>query len=104
MKKVFLILIFSVFIINLFAQPAIQWKNNLGGSGNDFARFQQQTNDGGYIIAGYTNSSNGDVSSSLGNFDMWALKIDLLGSIQWEKSVGGSGLDAAYSAAQTADN
>src|ERR1051326_5072472 len=103
MKKIFLLFGFSFSILNLFSQPVIQWKKNFGGSGNDFARFQQTTTDGGYIIAGYTNSINGDVSNNLGSFDMWALKIDSLGIIQWEKSMGGSGLDAAYSVSQTPD-
>lgn len=88
----------------LLAQPSIQWKKSFGGSGNDFARFSQNTNDGGYIIVGYSNSSNGDVTNNYGGFDMWAVKIDSLGTIQWQKSIGGTGLDAAYNAVQTPDN
>ena len=39
----------------------IQWQKSLGGTGNDYAYSIQQTNDGGYIVGGESNSHNGDV-------------------------------------------
>src|ERR1051326_7452358 len=92
-----------LFPLIIFSQPAIQWQKSFGGSGNDFASFQQPTSDGGYIIVGYSNSSNGDLTANYGNYDIWALKISSLGSIQWQRSIGGTGVDAAHNIAETPD-
>ncbi|MBI2967228.1 MAG: T9SS type A sorting domain-containing protein [Bacteroidetes bacterium] len=85
------------------AQPLIQWQKSLGGSNNDMAYSIQQTNDGGYIIGGVSNSSNGDVTGNRGNNDYWVVKLDSSGNISWQKSFGGSNNDMAYSIQQTND-
>jgi hypothetical protein len=36
----------------------IEWQQNIGGSFNDQANCIEQTSDGGYIVAGYSNSGN----------------------------------------------
>jgi hypothetical protein len=51
------------------------WQKSLGGSGDDDARSIQQTTDGGYIIAGYSNSDDGDVLENHGDYDCWIVKI-----------------------------
>ena len=63
----------------------------------------QQTNDGGYIVAGYTDSKDGDVSGNHGGADDWIVKLDNLGKIQWQKSLGETGSDGALSIEQTKD-
>ena len=83
--------------------PVIQWQKSLGGSGNDYANSIQQTADGGYIVAGYTSSVDGDVSGNHGGNDMWVVKLDNAGNIQWQKTLGGSGDDVATYVQQTAD-
>ena len=99
------IFIILFFIFNFsFSQPAIQWEKSFGGSGNDFARFQQQTNDGGFILVGYSNSTDGDVTNNHGGFDVWVMKIDSLGNLLWQKSIGGTGLEVGNNIAQTNDH
>jgi hypothetical protein len=86
-----------------FTTEMIQWEGSLGGSGKDSAYSIQQTSDGGYIVAGYTMSTNGDVSGSHGNNDYWIVKLDDTGAIEWQKCLGGNQSDMAYSIQQTTD-
>lgn len=101
--KLFFFFLFLLFNSILRAQPTIQWQKCLGGSHYDRANSIQQTIDGGYIIAGYTDSSDGDVSTNMGLFDIWIVKLDGLGIIQWEKTFGGSAYDWAGEVKQTND-
>src|SRR5205807_1686369 len=84
----------------------ILWQKLLGGSNNDYAQSIQQTIDGGYIVAGYSNSSNTGTLTGFTNngiYDSWIIKLDGSGNIQWQKLLGGSGSDFAYSIQQTTD-
>jgi hypothetical protein len=73
------------------------WTRTYGGSGEDGAYSLQPTADGGYILAGYTNSFGA------GDYDFYLLKIDENGDILWTRTYGGSGLDEAHSVQQTND-
>jgi hypothetical protein len=59
------------------------------------ANSARQTTDGGYIVAGSTNSS--------GIYHAWLLKLDSLGNVVWQKTYGGVGPDSASSVQQTTD-
>ncbi len=72
----------------------VEWEKSLGGTGYESARDVEQTADGGYIVLGETNSTDGDVVSGFGGTkDIWLLKFDASGNLQWQKRYGGSGLD-----------
>jgi len=90
-------------IIKLDSIGTITWQKTFGGSGRDGATSTQQTTDGGYIVTGYSNSTNGDLTSNQGNEDYWVIKLDSSGAITWQKSLGGSGLDGGLSTQQTTD-
>ncbi len=90
-------------IVKLDHYGNIQWQKVLGGSGNDWAYSVQQTKDGGYIVAGYTDSNDGDVRENHGGKDSWIVKLDSRGNIEWQISLGGSKDDVAYSLLQTFD-
>lgn len=75
----------------------------MGGTGIDIANCIRQTSDGGYIVAGESSSNDGDVSFNYGQTDYWIVKLSSSGTIQWQKSYGGSNFDKAYSIAQTTD-
>src|SRR6185436_2345009 len=81
----------------------IQWQKCLGGSLDDIASSVQQTMDGGYIVVGYTRSMDGDVIGSHGQNDFWIVKLNIGGTIQWQKCLGGTDLDNAFSIQQTFD-
>ncbi|MDT8412112.1 MAG: T9SS type A sorting domain-containing protein [Vicingaceae bacterium] len=90
-------------VVKLDGTGTIEWQKSLGGSGGDDARSIQQTADGGYIVAGSSNSTDGDVTGNQGDWDYWVVKLDGSGIITWQKSLGGSGSDIAYSIQQTTD-
>ena len=82
----------------------VQWQKIYGGSNNDIGYSIQKTSDNGYVIAGYTNSKDGDVKENKGEYDAWIVKLDNLGNIKWQRTFGGSGFDLAYSVESTQDN
>jgi len=90
-------------IVKLSSTGDLKWQKSLGGSGDDFAESMQPTADGGYIVAGWTNSTDGDVTGNHGDYDGWIVKLNRTGSIEWEKSIGGSGTDRAWCVQQTID-
>jgi len=104
MKTFLQTIICSCLIVFAYAQaPTIKWQHTYGGTGDDEARAIDITSDGGTIIAGYTNSTNGQVTGFHFNFDYWIVKLNSAGSIQWESAFGGSNNDVANDVHQTRD-
>ncbi len=81
----------------------LQWRKFFGGSNNDRAYGLVKAHDGGYVMAGFSESNDFDVSSPKGSYDFWAVKVDKNGVLEWEQSFGGSGIDQGQDIAQTAD-
>ncbi len=81
----------------------IQWEQNYGGSNFDWLATLEQTSDDGFILGGYSNSTDGDVGGNNGGNDFWIVKIDALGNIQWEQNYGGSDNEGISSIQQTSD-
>jgi len=95
MKISFQLLGFAVGLLcatfSVFGQaPAIEWQKCLGGTDSELAYEVQQTQDGGFIVVGVTNSNNGDVSGNHGGSDIWVVKLDAMGNLIWQKALGGS--------------
>lgn len=104
MSSTLTLLLALTVLIPAFGQaPAVQWQRSLGGSMADELFDLQRTADGGYVMTGYTTSQNGDVSQSLGEEDVWVVKLDADGMIEWERSLGGSAHDEGRSIIQTSD-
>ncbi len=79
------------------AVPGAEWDKTFGGNAADRGRSVQQTSDGGYIIAGYTESYGA------GAYDAWLIKTDPSGNKEWDKTFGGGAVDMGYSVQQTLD-
>lgn len=90
-------------LVKLDAAGNLQWQKCFGGSSVDECRAVCQTSDSGYIAAGLTVSNNGNVSGNHGVSDMWVIKTDVLGNLQWQQCLGGTGGEEAYSICQTSD-
>ncbi|MDY8135082.1 hypothetical protein [Aquimarina sp. 2201CG5-10] len=90
-------------VLKLTKEGTISWSKTYGGTGDDRGERIIQTTDGGYILVGYSRSSDEDVTVNAGLQDYWIVKINSTGEIQWEKSFGFPGIDRAFSVVQTTD-
>ncbi len=80
------------------------WQKTYGGSEFESARSIHPLDNGKYVIAGNTRSTNGDVSANKGQNDAWAYIIDANGTLEFQKTIGGTSLDFAEDVIETADN
>jgi uncharacterized delta-60 repeat protein len=87
----------DIFLIKTDANGNIIWAKTYGGGSYDYAYSVQQTSDGGYIVAGWTNSIGAGYS------DIFLIKTDANGNRIWAKTYGGGSYDYAYSVQQTSD-
>ncbi|WP_176231860.1 Ig-like domain-containing protein [Candidatus Hakubella thermalkaliphila] len=78
-------------------EALLLWQKTYGGKDLDWASSIQQTKDGGYIVAG------GTESFGAGGYDFYILKLDSTGKVLWEKTYGGEYYDEASSIQQTKD-
>jgi hypothetical protein len=95
----------NYWILKLGSGGIIQWQKSYGGTWGDWAQSIIGTADGGYAVAGYTNSSDHDVigNHSMYNYDYWVMKLNTAGDWNWKKCYGGSSSDGAYSIKQTSE-
>jgi len=75
----------------------MEWNQTYGGPKREWAWSVVQTVDGGYAMAGQTNSSGAGMT------DSWLIKTDSAGNMEWNKTYGGPGTDYGYSLVQTFD-
>jgi hypothetical protein len=94
-------LLSDVWLLKLDEDGNVLWKKNYGGSGGESAYAITQTLDNGFIMVGTTTSLDGDVTENKGKADCWVIKIDSVGAIQWQKTIGGSNNESLWSVFQT---
>jgi len=85
----------DILLIKMDANGNVEWAKTYGGTGDDRAFSVQQTTGGGYIVAGYTNSFGA------GDWDIFLIKTDANGNVEWAKTYGGTNWDEARSVQQT---
>jgi len=117
MKNVYLILLSFIFfgctsddapLPSMQEQMAfigeLDWVKSYGGSGEETAQKVIATQDGGFAVLGYANSTDGNLEGKQTAVnDYWLLKLDGEGNLQWSKTYGGSKDDKGQSLIQTKD-
>lgn len=93
----------DAWVIKLNSNGEVEWQKTLGGSDNDGARAVAVALDGGSIVSGFTFSNDGDVSGNNGMADLWVVKLDAEGNMEWETTLGGSGIDGANDICQSTE-
>jgi len=85
------------YLVKTDANGDTLWTRTYGGTGTDYAYSVQQTSDGGYVVAGYTDSYE------TYQYDFYLVKTDANGDTLWTRTYGGSGTEKAESVQQTTD-
>ncbi|MBK8487297.1 MAG: T9SS type A sorting domain-containing protein [Bacteroidetes bacterium] len=88
---------YDYWIIKIDIDGEIIWQKTYGSSEGDIPNDILQTADNGFIVAGYTLGYDGDVSENKGINNLWIIKLDSTGILEWQKTYGGSNEDEAYS-------
>jgi hypothetical protein len=90
--------------IKLDSNGNFLWYRYFGGTNNDRINDVVESNDGGLILVGYSESDNFDVTDNKGSYDYWIIKLHGNGDLHWKKSYGGSDIDQAFGIAKTGNN
>ncbi len=94
----------DIFVIKLDSGGNVQWKKIFGGSSDDYSLDITTTTDRGYVVTGNTSSDDGDFKGmNKGEEDIFVIKLDSSGNIQWTKIFGGSDTEQGFSIAATPD-
>ena len=81
----------------------VEWRGYYGGTNNDRAHAVVRSDDGGYVMAGFTESDDFDINNARGSYDFWIVKLDETGNLDWESTLGGTGIERAQDIAKTND-
>jgi len=87
----------DVWLVKTDTNGIMLWSQAYGGSDLDEGRCLIQTNDGGYALAGFTDSYGA------GGHDVYLVKTDADGNMQWNRTYGGANDDVAWAIVQTDD-
>lgn len=94
---------YDFWVVKVDRNGNLLWERSFGGTGIEISQDITKTDDGGYVVAGHTFSSNTDISKNNGESDMWLVKTDSTGNLVWEKSYGGTGFEAAHAVSFSKD-
>lgn len=83
-------------VLKLNAEGELIWQNYFGGLQTDTPFAIALASDGGFFVAGSSDSEDSDISENRGSYDAWLVKLSANGQLLWERSYGGSQMDTAY--------
>ncbi len=83
----------DIWIVKLDPAGEIEWQKTYGGTDSEQAAAIISDGGDGYVVVGDTRSTDGEVSGSNGSRDIWVLKLDSAGNLEWQKAIGGSSLE-----------
>lgn len=97
--------LWDYWIVKIDDNGDIEWENTIGGEGEDFPHSVVTTDDGGYIVAGISTSGIGADKSeaNLGSRDLWIVKLNSSGAIDWDETIGGVSLERVQQIIALAD-
>ena len=86
----------QIWVMKLAADGSVTWSKSIGGTGDggEDARAIQQTSDGGFIVVGWT------MSYGAGDADVWVIKLDSAGDVEWQNTYGGTAADRGFGVSQ----
>jgi Secretion system C-terminal sorting domain len=87
----------DILLIKADMNGTFEFARTYGNTGNDHGFSVLETPGGGLLIAGHTNSSGA------GSYDVYLIKVDFSGDVEWARTYGGSGDDYCYFAQRTQD-
>lgn len=88
---------YDMWLIRLDAEGNVLWHETIGDKAVNRAYALCQTIDGGFALAGFTESPGA------GKSDGWLVKTDMNGNVEWSKTFGGKGLDRLYAVLPTSE-
>lgn len=94
---------FDIVVCRVSAEGQVIWKTPIGGSENEHFADMKPTADGGVLIVGTTESTDGDCSENHGKMDFLLAKVDRMGKLLWTKCYGGVGNDQGLAVMETSD-
>ncbi|TAI47458.1 hypothetical protein [Flagellimonas allohymeniacidonis] len=93
----------DVWLIKVDDQGNLVWEKTYGGTAFDAAQSVKTTLDGGFVIAGNSKSVDGNLTQNLGENDLWVIKTDASGNLEYQQNFGGSGLDFGFDVVESID-
>ena len=88
---------YDIYMVKTDAFGNEEWHQTFGGTEEDFGYSVLQSSDGGYVVLGFT------VSFGSGNKDVWLIKTDAQGNMQWDKTFGGTESEIGFDIKKTTD-
>ncbi|MDO8723584.1 MAG: hypothetical protein Q7J31_15355 [Syntrophales bacterium] len=89
---------YDVLVLKISLSGDIIWQKTYGGEKTEYGKSIKKTADGGYILVGYTGSFGE------GAHDIWVIKLNKDGDIEWQKTYGESDVENSYSIIETSDD
>ncbi|WP_312351975.1 T9SS type A sorting domain-containing protein [Sphingobacterium multivorum] len=93
------------FLWKMDEKGELDWQKSIGGSGADLLQSVRLTRDGGFILAGTSDSPKGEhkKDEGFGKEDFWIIKLNAKGGEQWQRTIGGSGQELLQCVVPTSD-
>lgn len=93
----------DLWIAKIDSIGSLIWEKIIGGGMIDMVESGVLANDGGVVVFGWTGSQNGDITVNYGMYDMWMIKMNSDGEIEWDKSLGTDDFDYGHAIIKTDD-
>jgi len=93
----------NMWVAKLSQSGEILWEKILEGNNYDKGKDIQETSDNGFILCGESNSNGGDFNYTTGQYDMWIIKMDENGEVQWKNRYGSADGDYPFAVGETSE-